>query len=245
MLKAFRCDLHIHTCLSPCAELDMTPRAIIQEAKAKGLDMIAVCDHNASENVVFVQRAAWGKRIIVLPGMEATSREEVHVLALFENLGDLEVYQAYVYDHLAGLNNEAVFGCQAIVNEYDEVEGINERLLIGATTLALQDLIAGIHRLNGLAIASHVDRQSFGVIGQLGFIDPEMPFDALEVNPTLGSRAFRKRYPELSHFPIVESSDAHYLRHIGKGVTTVYLQEASFAELRMAMKRWDGRYIGE
>ncbi|MCX7634444.1 MAG: PHP domain-containing protein [Syntrophales bacterium] len=245
MLRSFRCDLHIHTCLSPCAELDMTPRAIVASAKAKGLDMIAICDHNASENVIYVQRAATDEMITVLPGMEVTSSEEVHVLAFFENLDALDCFQQVVYRHLTGINNEAVFGCQAIVNDRDEVEGINDRLLMGATTLTIQEVITGIHRAGGLAIAAHVDRPSFSVMGHLGFIDPTMPFDALEVTPRMGSRRFRSLYPELSRFPIIESSDAHFLRDIGRGATTAYLEAATFAELRKALQSWEGRYMGE
>jgi PHP family Zn ribbon phosphoesterase len=140
MLRAFRCDLHVHTCLSPCADLDMCPRAVVEKSIAEKLDIIAVCDHNASENTQFVLRSAEGKPLTVLPGMEITSSEEVHLLALFDTLGDLKKIQDIIYEHLSGTNREEIFGCQAIVNDLDEVEGFNDRFLLGATKLSLHEM---------------------------------------------------------------------------------------------------------
>ena len=106
MLRAYRCDLHIHTCLSPCADLDMYPRALIEKSIHEKLDVIAVCDHNSSENVSYVLHLAEGKPITVLPGMEVSSLEEVHVLALFDDLSNLLKLQDMVYKHLPGTNRE-------------------------------------------------------------------------------------------------------------------------------------------
>jgi 3',5'-nucleoside bisphosphate phosphatase len=243
MLRAFRCDLHVHTCLSPCAELDMYPKALIDKCITEKLDMIAICDHNASENVLHVLSLARGKPLTVLPGMEISSREEVHLLALFDDLRDLLKLQVIVYDHLPGKNQEEIFGCQVIVNDRNEVEGINERMLIGATQLALQDIIDLIHSLGGLAVASHIDRPSYSIISQLGFIDPSMPFDALEITPATGIMEARRQYPELSSFAFIESSDAHFIRDIGRGFTTMILEDANVRELKLAFGNLDGRYI--
>ncbi len=245
MLRAFRCDFHIHTCLSPCAELDMYPRAVVAKALAERLDIIAVCDHNASENVPYVLKSASGKPLIVLPGMEITSREEVHLLALFDTVNRLKNIQDIVYGNLSGTNREEVFGCQAIVNEADEVEGFNDKFLLGATTLSLLEIIDHIHRLDGLAIASHIDRETFSVISQLGFVDPDMPLDALEITHQTGLRDARQQYPELSRFPFIESSDAHFIQDIGQGITTMFLEQGTFDEVRMAFKRQGGRYVQE
>ncbi len=243
MLRAFRCDLHMHTCLSPCAEFDMYPKALIDKCISEKLDLIAICDHNASENVPPVLNLARGKPLTVLPGMEISSMEEVHLLALFDDLDDLLKLQGIVYEHLPGKNQEELFGCQVIVNERDEVEGINERLLIGATQLPLQEIIDRIHSLGGLAVASHIDRPSYSVISQLGFIDPSMPFDALEVTPATGVREARRHYPGLSSFAFIESSDAHFIRDIGRASTTMILAEATIRELKLAFENRDGRYV--
>lgn len=245
MPKAYRCDLHIHTCLSPCAELDMYPKAIIERALERKLDVIGICDHNAGENVFFVQQSAKNLPIVVLPGMELTSREEVHLLALFDKLDVLLTMQEIVYQHLPGKNDEDVFGCQAIVNDHNEVEGFNEHLLIGATDLPLTALIDHIHALDGLAIASHIDRESFSAISQLGFISDDMPFDALEVSARVGLQDARHRFPELSRRTFVVSSDAHFIRDIGRGYTDIVLEKVSIEELKMAFECQHGRYVRE
>lgn len=245
MYRAYRCDLHVHTCLSPCADLDMSPRAVVEKAIAEHLDLIAICDHNAMENVQFVLRSVEGKPLTVLPGMEITSREEVHLLALFDTLDDLMRMRNIVYDHLPGTNREEIFGCQAIVNELDEVEGFSDRFLLGTTKLSLIEIINLIHGFGGLAIASHIDRESFSIIGQLGFIDPDIPLDALEVTHRTGIRNARSKYPELSRFPFIESSDAHSIKDIGQGVTTMFIERGAICELKMAFERRDGRYVQE
>ena len=243
MLRAFRCDLHVHTCLSPCADLDMYPSALVRKALAEKLDVIAICDHNASENCTYVMRAAESGAPAVLPGMEITSREEVHLLALFDGLEPLQRLQEIIYARLPGKNDEDRFGCQAIVNELDEVEGFNDRLLIGATEFALDDLIRRVHHLGGITIASHIDRESFSVISQLGYIDPETPFDALEISRMTGLAGARRKYPELTRYPFLTSSDAHRLDDIGKGVMEIVLEKPAISELKLAFAGRAGRSI--
>jgi PHP family Zn ribbon phosphoesterase len=245
MLKVFYCDFHIHTCLSPCADLDMHPKALVEKALEAKLDIIAICDHNSSENVPYVIKAAEGKNLKILPGMEITTREEVHLLAIFNSLSDLAKLQVLVYQHLTGINDEQKFGIQAIVNEKGEVEGINDKLLIGATDLPLNELLNYLHELNGLAIAAHIDRESFSVLSQLGFIDEKTNFDALEITPATGFTQARAKYRELSNYSFIMSSDAHYLKDIGGAATRIVLQEPTFAELKMAFAGQNGRHIVE
>ena len=223
----------------------MYPRSIVERALEKKLDVIAICDHNAGENVFFVQEAAKGLPIRVLPGMEVTSREEVHTLALFDRLDALMGLQNEVYHHLPGKNDEDVFGCQAIVNEKNEVEGFNEHLLIGATDLSIKELLCYIHDLGGLAIASHIDRESFSAISQLGFISDDMPFDALEVTFRTGLQDARYRFPDLARRPFIVSSDAHFVRDIGRGYTDIVMEDMSITELKKAFEHQEGRYVRE
>jgi PHP family Zn ribbon phosphoesterase len=245
MLKVFNCDFHIHTCLSPCAELDMHPKALVERALAAKLDILAICDHNASENVPYVIRAAQGKNLKIFPGMEIATSEEVHVLAIFDSLSDLASMQEIIYQHLMGKNDEKRFGVQAIVNENGEVEGISDKLLIGATDIPLNDLLNYIHEQNGLAIASHIDRESFSVLSQLGFIDESINFDALEVTPLTGINQARVKYRELSKYSFIISSDAHYLKDIGTAATKIMLEEPTFSEIKMAFARQKGRHVLE
>ena len=245
MARAYTCDFHIHTCLSPCGDLDMHPQALVKAARANNLDIIAICDHNSMENAGYVMRAAAGTEVTVLPGMEVTSAEEVHVVALLQDLVQAQTLQDLVYAHLDGLNNEDVFGVQAIVNECGEVERLNQRLLIGATTLTLTSLVEAIHDLGGLAIASHIDREAFGIIGQLGFIPPDVRFDALEVSAALGISRARQRYPELADYPFITSSDAHYIADIGRSVIRLRMEAPTLAEIRSALKHESGRSMVE
>src|SRR4030043_2292126 len=127
-LKLYKSDLHIHTCLSPCADLYMTPRKIINQCAEKGLDIIAVCDHNSCENAKYVIEAAKKYNIMVIPGMEITTIEEVHLLGLFSNYRQSLKMQNKVYSELEGENNEDLFGVQAVVNEHDEVMNLNNKL---------------------------------------------------------------------------------------------------------------------
>ena len=245
MLKVFNCDLHIHTCLSPCAELDMHPQTLVQKALDKKLDMIAISDHNASANVSYVIAAAAGKNIQVIPAMEITTSEEVHLLALFESLSDLLKLQTVIDQHLFGENDENRFGVQAIVNELGEVEGLNNQLLIGATDLSIDSNIDTIHQLKGLVIPAHIDRESFSVLSQLGFIDDHSRFDALEISKLTGIEQGRIQYDNLSRYPFLTSSDAHFIKDIGTSTTKIMMEEPTFAELKMALSKQNGRQILE
>ncbi|UCF09839.1 MAG: PHP domain-containing protein, partial [Candidatus Bipolaricaulota bacterium] len=155
MLSVTAVDLHIHTCLSPCASLDMTPRKIVRRACERALGMIAVTDHNSAENAAAVMAAARDTALCVIPGLEVTTAEEAHVLGLFAELEAALSLQEIVYRHLLpGENDEDLFGMQVVANENDEVEGLNKRLLIGATSLTVNQLVEAIHEREGLAVAA-------------------------------------------------------------------------------------------
>ncbi len=235
-MRELRADLHIHTCLSPCAEPEMVPTAIVKQARALALDMIAICDHNSTENVAAVTEAGRREGVFVIPGIEITSREEVHVLGLFgtdKQAGDL---QAIVYDNLPGENDEEAFGPQTIVDSSDRVVGVNRKLLIGATLLTLEQVVGAVHDCGGLAVASHVDRQSFGLVGQLGFVPEGLKLDAWEVSPDASARGWEK-------YPLVTSSDAHRLEDIGRSSTLFFAEEASLEEIARALRQEDGRRV--
>jgi PHP family Zn ribbon phosphoesterase len=241
MLRPFKADLHIHTCLSPCTELDMSPQVILRAAKKKEIDIIGVCDHNSSENSRAVMNAAREMNIIVFPGMEVTTQEEVHVLALFDEIENALKLQEHVYANLPGENDEEAFGMQVIVNEKEEVLGFSNKLLIGATTIPLEKIIKIIHSLNGIAIASHIDRESFSLISQLGFIPDNLELDALEISASITPQEARKKYSE--NYPITCSSDAHYPDDVGKAFTSFLLEDGTLTEVKKALKNEEGRKL--
>jgi len=241
MLRTLKADLHIHTCLSPCGELEMSPAAIAEQAKIKEIDIIGICDHNSAENVQAVIKAAQKFEISVLPGIEVTSQEEVHILALFDKVEEAFKLQEIIYENLPGENDEETFGMQVVVNDQGQVLGFNKKLLIGASTLSVEEVIAIIHSLNGLAIASHIDREAFSIISQLGFIPDHLEFDALEISPFTSPREAQQKFKPAC--ALASFSDAHFLREIGQGITCFYIEEGSVQEIKKAFLNKDGRKI--
>jgi hypothetical protein len=236
-MRLFRADLHIHTCLSPCAELDMTPRTVVREALRAGLDIIAVCDHNSGENVPAVARLARAAGMTLVPGIEITSREEVHVLGLFQYARQLKAMQRLVYAHLPDAGKLPAPRPQPVVNEQDEVVRFNRKLLVAAVSLSLEAVVDRIHALGGIAIASHVDREGFGIIGQLGFLPPGLPLDALEIafgDPSVAGP---------TTLPFVTSSDAHQPDLVGSKYTTFHMEAPSFGEIRKSLAGLGGRKV--
>lgn len=241
MLKKFRMDLHIHTCLSPCGDYEMLPSKIVKNARLRGVDAIGICDHNSAENVAAVKKAGERENLEVISGIEITSQEEVHILALFDNDADSLLTQNIVYEHLPGVNDEEAFGEQLVVDENDTIVGINDRLLIGATTLFLEQIVDIVHQSGGIAIASHIDREAFSIIGQLGFIPEGLNIDGLEVSPLHSVEEVRARLPQVSDFPIVRFSDAHCLGDIGRACTSFLMEKANVDEIGKALLNRNGR----
>jgi hypothetical protein len=221
----------------------MSPKNITAEVLNKEIDIIAISDHNSAENVRAVAKATRGKPVVMLPGMEVCSSEEVHVLALFDSLDSANSMQSFVYDHLHGQNDPDLFGIQVIANEVDEVEGFQDKLLIGATDVPIEELVSRIHKFRGLAIASHIDRESFSVIGQLGFIPESLRFDALEISSNISDKEAQVRFSEYRHYSFVRNSDAHALEQIGSQTTSFMLEEPTLSEIAKALKGEDGRLV--
>lgn len=237
MRKWLCADLHIHTCLSPCADLTISPMRAVTCARRRKLDMIAVCDHNSAENVTAACAVGREKGVAVLPGMEITTREEVHLLAIFDHPRQALELQAAVYARLpAGQNDEKLFGRQIIANENDEVEGYNPRLLISATSWPLADAVKKIHELDGLAIPAHVDRPAFGILGQLGFIPENLDLDALEISPQTRLEQIRRSESASSRFPMYHASDAHELKDIGRARAWFLVSAPTVNELRRVFR---------
>ena len=243
MLRTFRADLHIHSCLSPCGDEAMRPQAIVHQALAVGLDMIAICDHNSAENVTAFVIAGSEKGLTVLPGMEITSKEEIHLLALFDRPQECLALQEVVYQNLPGENVEEVFGCQTVVNERDEALGINRKMLIGATLLPLERIVSFVNSLRGVTIASHIDRQAFSILGQLGFIPEGVLLDGLEISPRTSKEEAKERFRSYQGFSFVRSSDAHTLEDIGKSSTHLLLEKTTSEEVRLALHHREGRRV--
>jgi hypothetical protein len=244
-MKRYRADLHIHSCLSPCASLDMSPRAVVERSVERGIDVIALCDHNSAENVGAAVRAGRRSGLRVLPGLEINSEEEVHTLAIFDTEEQALAMQEILYAALKGSNRPDVFGDQVVANEMDEVEGFCDRLLIGAVGIGLHEVVREIRRLGGLSIASHVDRPSYSVLGQLGFIPDDLLLDAVEVSSRGSVESVRRAVPEDREpaLGLVTSSDAHELDDIGSATTWLFVESLEVEELGLAFRGDLGRRV--
>ncbi len=243
-LRRLRADLHIHTCLSPCGELTMSPRAIVDLARAAGLDIIAVTDHNTTENAAAVIEAARGTALAVLPGMELTTVEEVHLLGLFDPGADLDPFQAAVYRNLPDVPAKNKFvKDQVIVDAEDYVTGFSPRGLFGATRYSVLEAVELIHGFGGLAIASHIDRESFSIVSQLGFIPPGLGLEAVEISPRLTVAEAREALGSFDPLPMVRFSDAHRPGEIGRVTTDFLLASPALDEIRKALAGVDGRKV--
>ena len=243
LLKKFKADLHIHSCLSPCSDWEMSPKKIVRQSLDKQLDLIAICDHNTAENAAATLREGIRQGIAVLPGMEICSREEVHLVTLFNKIEDALKMQDWIYDHLPGENQPEIFGHQVVADEHDEVLGENSRLLIGAVQLSLFDIVNQAHHLGAICISSHVDRPSYSLIGQLGFIPEDLNLDAVEVSYRVPLDSALTRVPGIENYPCVTASDAHFLTDIGKVYTEFILAAPTLEEIRMALAGTEGRRL--
>jgi len=223
----------------------MRPCAIVGKALAMGLDMIAICDHNSAENVAAFMSAGLENGLTVLPGMEVTSKEEIHLLALFNRREDCMIFQNLIYQNLLGENVEEVFGCQTMVNEKDETIGTNRKMLIGATLLPLEQIVSVVGSLRGVTIASHIDRQAFSLLSQLGFIPEGLSLDGLEISSRTSKEEAQKRFHAYRHYSFVRFSDAHYLEDIGKNITHFLLAQTTSEEIKMALHHQGGRRVVE
>lgn len=205
-------DLHIHSALSPCGDEDMTPNNIVNMAYIKGLDIIAVTDHNSCRNVRAVMKAAKGV-IKVVPGMEVTTSEEVHVLCYFPDIDAAEDMSDFMRANMQGIKNQPeVFGRQLIMDEQDEIVGEEDELLVNAVNLDIYEVSAETKKRGGLFIPAHIDKSSYSITSNLGFLPPDLYVDGLEIT-TRGLEKYGQMYAE---YGVLTDSDAHYLENIAE-----------------------------
>ena len=206
-------DLHIHSGLSPCADNDMTPNDIVSMSVLNGLSLIAVTDHNTFANVAPVMKAAEGKKLIVLPGAEMETSEEVHVICLFYALEQALGFENAISPYFSKMKNRRdIFGDQLIYDEYDNITGEMERMLIAPVAISFDDLYNITKGHGGAFIPAHIDRDSYSVISNLGFLPPHLEFPTIEVSSRGFDGGFIGR--NSGRFPnsrIICSSDAHHL----------------------------------
>ena len=233
-MSRYFCDLHIHSCLSPCADDDMTPGNIAGMAVLNGLQIVALTDHNTCRNCPpFFEQA---KRLGLIPvaGMELTTAEDIHVVCLFPTLASAMDFDAFVQAHRPSIQNEAAyFGHQYRINDEDEVAEEEPILLLNASELSVEEAYAEVYGRGGACFPAHIDRASSGLIATLGDFPPDPPFTAFELHDASKREDYLRRYPLLGSLVSVVSSDAHTLTDIAEADFTLDVPDEPYSSARV------------
>ncbi len=225
-----KADLHIHTCLSPCGSLGMSPAAIAAAVKKARLDLASIADHNSALNCPAFSDACRKEGLWAMFGLEVTSMEEAHLLCIFETVDKALEFGDFIYARLPDIpNNPEIFGDQVYVDENDNILGEVEKYLGSAVSLSIDEIKDEVFSQSGLFIPAHIDKPVFSITSQLGFL-PDDDYTAVEVfNPAQAGNYSEK-------YSVITSSDAHYLEDIGKKYLTADIAEKTFLSLLLAMK---------
>ena len=231
-------DLHIHSCLSPCGDDDMTPANIVGMAAVKGLDVIVLTDHNSCRNCPAAMYHGEKYGVIVIPGMELTTQEEVHVTCLFPTLEDALAFDALVYEKLLPVpNREDIFGKQQIMDERDEVTGTVKNLLINATSISFDDVFSLAASFHGIAYPAHVDKPSTSLLSNLGFVPPGSTFTCAEFHDFKDLHRIRREHPYFENCNVICCSDAHYLQDIQEPEYQLYAKSREIPDILEALTK--------
>lgn len=210
-------DLHLHSCLSPCGDNDMTPNNIIGMGVLNGLDVMALTDHNTSKNCPAFFGAAKKNGIIPIAGMELTTAEDIHVVCLFPTLESAMEFDAYVETVRTKVPNKpGIFGDQLIMDEDDNIVGSDAYVLSFATSVTFDESFDLVKSYGGFAYPAHIDREANGVIAVLGDLPAAAGFSYAEFRDGANIAPYRQKYPVLKDMGTVISSDAHYLWNVNE-----------------------------
>lgn len=231
-MSRYLTDLHIHSCLSPCGDDDMTPGNIAGMATLNGLQIVALTDHNTAKNCPAFFKAAKGYGLIPIAGMELTTAEDIHVVCLFRTLEDALNFDIFVEKRRFPIKNKpAIFGRQLLIGDNDEIVGEEEILLINAVNISIEEAHKEVTSRGGVCYPAHIDRTSNGIIAMLGDFPPEPQFTAFELNDADALDDVKQRHPILSERKLahVAASDAHYLTDIAEEGFPVELDDEPYS----------------
>jgi len=245
-MRSLLADLHLHTVLSPCAEVEMIPPLIVRRAQALHLDVIAITDHNSADNagaVVEAAQAIAGSALTVLPGIEVTTREEAHMLTLFDTLDQVCRWQEIVHAALPPLDNNAeLFGEQYVVDATGKYIRTEERLLATATSLSVEQVVAQANALGGICLPAHIDRPAYSIIASLGFVPPQLDIAGVEISSLTTLKKTVQWGAVWGRWGALLNSDAHRLSEM-RARTRIHVAEPTVAEIRLALARKQGRQV--
>jgi hypothetical protein len=243
-MREWTMDLHLHTCLSPCGDEEMTPPRVLGRVRDLGIEVIAVTDHNTAENVPAFVKKGQELGIKVIPGMEVQTGEDIHLVCLFDTVEQVFAWQRVVYDHLPPLENKKKsLGEQWVVDaEGNKLYEVEKLLLVG-THLSVDEVAKKVQEMGGLCLAAHIDRQAFSLWGHLGFIPGDLLLSGVELTPHLPRCTEQLSSLAREGISYVVSSDAHRLEAIQPPQCFAYLEECTVTELKRALARQEGRYV--
>lgn len=225
-MPKFYYDLHLHSYLSPCGDMDMTPNNLVNMAKLLGLDVIALTDHNTSLNCEAAMKVGEEVGLLVIPGMELTTAEDIHAVCLFPTLEKALAFSQYVDENRIHIRNKAeIYGRQVIMNENDEEVGEIDDLLLPASFIGMYEAYAKAKEFGGICYPAHIDRDSLSILAVLGEIDPYCGFKTAELADITRLGELREKHPILDTLNIVTCSDAHYLENMKDAANTLDLPE--------------------
>ena len=231
-MSLYHCDLHIHSCLSPCGDDDMTPGNIVGMSCLNGLQIVALTDHNSVKNCQSFYKIAKSHGIIPVAGVELTTSEDIHVVCLFRTLEDAVAFGEFIESRRIFIENDPeIFGRQLIVDENDEIVGEEKYLLINAVNISLEEAYDEVRGRDGVCYPAHIDRSSNGMIAMLGDFPPEPQFTAFELNDIASLEECLEKFPIISKRGLrhVASSDAHYLTDISEKGFAIELDDEPYS----------------
>ena len=236
-------DLHLHSCLSPCGDNDMTPYNLVNMAKIFGYDIIALTDHNSCKNCESAMKIGERIGITVVPGMELCTSEEIHNVCLFPALHQAMEFSDYIYSTLPPVKNkEKIFGEQLVMDCEDGILQREEILLTTASSVSISELDKLVEKFDGVCYPAHIDRNSYSIISALGDFPPEVESRCFELTPNARAEEYLAKYPATKGKLIIRSSDAHYLENMREPEFMIDLPENSARALIDYLK---GRHSNE
>ncbi len=245
-MQSWLADFHIHSLLSPCADIEMTPHHIVCRAAENGVGLLAITDHNVSGNVRAALASGQEYGVTVWPGLEVECQEGAHIVVLFDGMRKLLTFQGVVDQNMSGLkNNPEKFGGQFVVDENDDFVCEEERLLLAPVALTAKQINKLAGEIGGVAIAAHVDRPSYSILTALGFIGPDDGFAAAELSRHALKELGEKKLCRLvGGLPYLTNSDAHTMDEFLYGPKNrVYMHEPTIKEFKLALAGSDGRMV--
>lgn len=236
-------DLHVHTVLSPCGDLIMTPQNIIQTAEKKGIDILAITDHNSAENLEATLKLAEDSAVNIIPGIEVETKEQIHLITLFSDLKEVVSFQKLIYSHLPSIaNDEELFGPQLVTDYKDKFIAKLDQLLLVSTNLSLEQTIVEARKRGGITFPAHVDKKEYSILSSLGFIPEEINFSVLELSKHSSKVDLYNEFPAAESYSLIKSSDAHYTSDISPYIT-LELKAPTLSEINLAFRGEKGRQV--